>query len=365
MTKYHPEKDLPDFARENKTLSPSKLAEIVLNRRNKEITPESVTMWFKRHPEEYDQLSKELVQGLPTVKQAVDLSIYENGNFKELPSIKNWVKELTNRNAKPETVNSFVSYIKRVCKGEVQQGVLIENWSFKHPDRLSMQDAKDFLFEVKKHGLKSRGYRLALRNFLTSKDMVVKSHEISGELEEDAGQYADMFVSKEKLYQILEWVKARNLKAYLACKFAYKTASRLTATLEADAQYYNSEEHTLTVFEKAVMRKAKKRVVKMIPCDLWDELPKEGRLFDIAEDELNGLLRQAYKEIIPEMADRIPFPFHFWRHMFAQHMLRLTNWNYGLVARLGNWSVEALERYYGKIPHETVVEVGLKTLPLL
>jgi hypothetical protein len=63
--KYKPERDLPQFAREAKTLSPSKLAAIVLNKRNKEITAESVTMWFKRHAAIYEQLSKEIVQGLP------------------------------------------------------------------------------------------------------------------------------------------------------------------------------------------------------------------------------------------------------------------------------------------------------------
>ena len=363
--KYKPSRDIPEAVRELKDDSPSKIAAWILNRRNEERTPESVTMWFKDHLDVYEELKKEIIQGLPTEKQAVDLSIYENGNFKELPSVQNWIKEMTIRNVKPESIHSFVSYIKRVCKGEIQKGVVIENWSLKHPDRLTMQDAKDFLFEIKKHGIKSRGWRLALRNFFTSQDKVVKSHEISGELEEDAGQYADMFVSKEKLYRILDWVKARNLTAYLACKFAYKTASRLTATLEADGQFINAEEHTVTVFEKSVSRKAKKRVPKLIPEDLWPELPKQGKLFDITEEELNGLLREAFKEIIPEMANRIPFPFHFWRHMFAQHMLRKTNWNFGIVAKLGNWSTEALERYYGKIPHEVVVEAGNRFLPEL
>jgi hypothetical protein len=77
MTKYKPERDIPEFARQAKTVSPSKLAKEILNRRNKEITPESITMWFKRHPTIYDDLSKELVQGLPTEKQAVDIGIFD------------------------------------------------------------------------------------------------------------------------------------------------------------------------------------------------------------------------------------------------------------------------------------------------
>ena len=73
-------------------------------------------------------------------------------------------------------------------------------------------------------------------------------------------------------------------------------------------------------------------------------------------------LRSAYNEIIPELADDIPRPFHFWRHQFAQHMLRVTDWNYGLVARLGDWTVETLEGYYGKMDRKTALESGRKHL---
>jgi len=51
-------------------------------------------------------------------------------------------------------------------------------------------------------------------------------------------------------------------------------------------------------------------------------------------------------------------PFHFMRHMFAQHMLRATGWNYGLVARLAGWTVGALERYYGKMSEDQAMKLG-------
>lgn len=104
-------------------------------------------------------------------------------------------------------------------------------------------------------------------------------------------------------------------------------------------------------------------MTKLIPDDLWEELPKEGKLFNIEAHELNNLLRTSYKEVIPEIAERIPMPFHFWRHMFAQRMLRASNWNYGLVASLGGWSLEALRRYYGMPPKEVIRKFGLETLP--
>ena len=232
--KYKASRDLPQFVRDYKTLSPSKLAEMVLNHRNKEITSESVTMWFKRHPEARSQLEREVLQGLPTKKQVVDESIFERGIFEELPSVKKWIQDLTLRNAKEATIRGWVNQLKRVCQGEVQDGVLIRDWSLRHPDRLTLQDAKDFLFEVKKKNLRMREWALMLRNFLTSgREIIVLSTDISGRLEEDAGQYADLYASKKKIYEIFDYLNDRNHMAYLISKFSYKTASRLTASLEA------------------------------------------------------------------------------------------------------------------------------------
>jgi integrase len=154
-----------------------------------------------------------------------------------------------------------------------------------------------------------------------------------------------------------------NKDAYQASKFAYTTASRLTATLEASTEYINKQERTILVFEKSNRRKKKRRLTKYIRPDLWEELDLDnikGKLFKITAEDLNALLRQAYKEVIPELEPQIPMPFHFWRHQFAQHMLRETDWNYGLVARLGHWTVETLEKYYGKMDRKTALEMGRK-----
>jgi integrase len=367
--KYHPRRDIPDFARDLRTLSPSKIADRILSKRNEERTPESVTMWFSDHPDIFNQLSKELAENLPTEKQSVDETIFEKRNFEELPSVKKWIQDLTLRNAKEATIKAWVNYLKRVCKGEVQDHVSIQNWSLKHPDRLTLQDAKDFLFEVKKRNLRMREWALMLRNFLMSgREIIVMSTDISGRLEDDAGQYADLFVSKDKIYEVFDYLNDRNHIAYLISKFSYKTASRLTASLEARWAFVNHEERTITVFEKSIKGKAKRKCTKLLPEDLYVELmelePKEGRIFKGLENrELNKLLRETYRIVIPEIAERIPKPFHFWRHMFAQHMLRASKWNYGLVASLGNWSLEALRRYYGLPPKEELRKFGLATLP--
>ena len=246
---------------------------------------------------------------------------------------------------------------------------MIPDWNLRHPDKLSLQDSKDFLFEVKKRNLRMREWALMLRNFLMSgRQMIVLSTDISGRLEDDAGQYADLFASKEKIYEIFDYLNDRNHRAYLISKFSYKTASRLTASLEARWAFLNHEERTITVFEKAIKGKTKRKCTKLLPEDLYVELmelePKEGRIFKGLEtQELNKLLRETYRIVIPEIAERIPKPFHFWRHMFAQQMLRASNWNYGLVASLGHWSIETLRRYYGLPPKEGMRKFGLATLP--
>jgi len=46
--------------------------------------------------------------------------------------------------------------------------------------------------------------------------------------------------------------------------------------------------------------------------------------------------------------------------MFAQHMLRATDWNYTIVAKLGGWTEEALRRSYGEPPQAVMAKWGLK-----
>jgi integrase len=371
---YKASRDIPIAARDLRVVSPTKIIEWIREHRTQKdlnrikqqacVTPQSISRWLKRHPNAAKELEQEQVNR-ELSRVAISESMFENGAFKEIPCVKDWIRDLTNKGAKPDVINGWINGLKRVCKGNIRTGVDIEDWGMKHPEKLTLEDAKNFIFEVKKSGYRSREWRLILRNFLTSKGMVIRQSDISGQLEEDAGKYSDLYVSKEKIHAIFAYLKRLNQTAFLSSKFGYKTASRLTATLEADAKYMNMDEHTIVVFEKSVKGKAKKKVVKQIPDDLWQELPKNGKLFSIEASELNKLLRAAYEEVIPDIEPRIPMPFHFWRHMFAQHMLRASNWNYALVASLGHWSLETLRRYYGQMPAEVIRQFGLKTLPEL
>lgn len=317
-------------------------------------------MWFKDHPQIYQQLQSEIIEEQIPLEEVRE-SIFQNGTFEELASIKKWISKLVARKAKQHSIRSFVGVIKKVCKGELPHGNKISEWSLKHPDRLQLKDALEYLVELEKIKCYKRNHRLALRNFLRSRN-IEGWDEISGTIEE-AGKFSHLYAPKDKLNEIFDYVDSLNHDAYLASKFAFKTASRITATLDAHAGDMNPEDKTIWILEKATRGKPKRRQEKLIPNDLWDELPKEGKLFNITKEEINAILRSAYEAIIPDLNKNIPMPFHFWRHQFAQHLLRETDWNYGLVARLGHWTVETLERYYGKMDRKTAFDSGRKHLP--
>lgn len=365
MAKYHPEKDLPDFARELKTLSPSKLAEIVLNRRNKKVSPESITMWFKRHAEIYDELSKELVEGLPTEKQEVNESIFQNGTFQEVPSVNNWILEMNARELGKDTINSKVITLRQLCQGKaplLKIDLVAEGKTcLKHPDRLVLKDALEIITLFKDKKVDTTYFKHCLKDFLLSKGIVIGKKIVVGR-SKSFGKYAKLHVEMSKLGQMLGWIKSQNYEAFCADLFMFKTGTRISATLEALIE--NIVGNTITVYDKGRHSKYPEGHPwdKHLDVQLMEQLQKvigtrkNGKVFSVKADVMAELTRQAIRQFAPEILERYPdlMPNHFWRHMFAQHMLRLYDWNYGKVASLGGWTPQALEESYGKPPDEVV-----------
>lgn len=135
--KYKARRDIPKAVRELKTLSPSKIRDWIRDHRTKRdkvtgkrvqvnVTPESITMWFRRHLDFHEALKRE-IQEEELPKEAISETIFENGIFREIPSVKNWVRDLTNKGAKPQLIRNWVSYLKRICRGNVRKGEFIED----------------------------------------------------------------------------------------------------------------------------------------------------------------------------------------------------------------------------------------------
>ncbi len=362
--KYNPTRDISKASRELRTTSPTKIVEWIRTHRTQidargkrqqvERTPQSITMWFKDHPKEAKILQAEIVTE-EISRRAITEALFENGTFRKIPCIQKWIGKLTAREAKPQSINRMLNAIKFVCQGilpkdEKGEHTIIEGWGLIHPRNLTLDEALKYLVALRKVTSHTRRFRIALRNFL--KSLGIQDYDdISGKAEAEEGKYAHLYIEKEKIEMILYRVDQRNHEVYLASKFAFKTASRLTATLNAHAKYFFKvgEQNFLYVFEKASRGKPKRKIKKFIPQALKDELRTEGRLFNLDQRFLTQTLRQVYKELIPEIEKELRMPFHFWRHMFAQHMLRKTGWNTSKVAKMGGWTTEALERYYGKM----------------
>ena len=368
---------MPEFSLEYKTVSPSKLADAVLSRRNVKITPESVTMWFKRHKDIYEDLKKELVDGLPTEKQEADRSIFQNGVFQEIPSVKNWVLEMKARDLTTAFVNYHVGTLKQICRGTfpnhgidlVQEG----KWSLKHPDRLSLQDAMEIIAMLRDKGVDTCGYKRCLKDFLTSKGIVIGKKIVVGK-SRSYGKLAKLFVPKNVLDKMLEWVRSQSFRLYVADSFMFKTGTRLTATLKALIENLRPESRTIYVYDKArrSIHPEGKEWEKSISPKLWVEIQqlvgerKAGRIFQgINDTQLEKVNREALKLFVPDLEPKIMMPNHFWRHMFFQHMLRATDWNYAVCAELGGSTIASLQESYGKPPQAIVRQWGLRFMPTL
>jgi len=380
MTKYKPERDLPDFAREFKTLSPTALMNHVLARRNEEITPQSVTMWFTRHPDVEEQLRKELVEGLPTEQQSVDQSVFQNGLFSNTDSVRNWIMEMNARELDPMTIQTAVGTLRLICQGRFPKKnldfVASGKLCLKHPDRMNMNDALEIITLLREAGVDTYQYKKALKDFLTSKGIVVGKKFTVGR-PKGFGKYAKLRASEAQIQAIIKEVGEKNKTAAVIDEFMLKTATRKTASLKAKIEDLKEvgDHAIITVYDKG--RRSKyalgKPWDKKIDPELLGHIKElirdhgkfdllsvcHGLIFEGLDDEkLSKLNHDAIVKYCPEIFARYPTfpPNHFFRHCFAQIMLERTNWNYAIVGALGGWTPKALEESYGQPPDEVVEE---------
>jgi len=374
---YKPSLDLPQFARDSKTLSPSKLAQMVLNRRNEKITPESITMWFKRHGDIHEQLKKDIAESLPTQREEMDLSIFERGNYCQLPSIKGWISEMKARELSDRTIREQVGIVRTVCMGRFRKHgidlVLEQKWAFKHPDRLTLDDATELILMLRERGIDTCCYKRAIKDFLISKGIIVGKKITVGK-SRSYGKLARLYVERPILNQMLSWIARNDFEAYVADDFMFKTGTRLSATLNALIEDVSYESRTIFVYDKGrrSLYQHGKEWQKQTSPELWADLQqiigkrKSGGIFQrLKKPYLGKLNRQALRMFVPHLEPKISMPNHFWRHMFFQHLLRATDWNYAVCAELGGSTIASLQESYGKPPEAIVREWGLKYMPTL
>jgi len=274
-------------------------------------------------------------------------------------------------------INAQIVNLRLVCMGKFPNHkidlIKEKEWCLKHPDRLTLKEAMEINATLKDKGIDTCQYKRALKGFLTSKGFVVGKKIAVGK-PKGYGKLSKLFVERPILNQMLAWVKQQNYEAYVSDDFMFKTGTRLTATLKALIENINIQQHTIRVYDKGrhSLYPEGKEWEKHIPQKLWNNLQKlignrkEGKIFQNLDDtSLSALNREALKLFVPHLEPKIRMPNHFWRHMFFQHMLRLTDWNYVVVAELGGSTPASVQESYGKPPEAIVRKWGLKYMPTL
>ena len=364
--KYRASRDLPKFARENHTLSPTDLARIILEKRNKTVSPEAITMWFKRHPDILMEIKGSIhAEELPQAE--VSKTIFNNGTFEELRTVKQWLIQLDARELSREFIKTKINLLKAVCKGQIRGFDLVFEglWCLKHPDRLTLQECMEIISIVRRKGKDTYQLKRDLKDFMQSKGIPVGQRIAVGK-PRGYGKFARLFVKKPVLKAMLEWIKKEHFEVYVVDAFMYKTGTRITATLNALLENIGEtgDQAIITVYDKG--RKSKyphghpwdKRLDATL---LWDikqliGLRRHGKIFTVSKDLISKINRQALETFAPEILKQFPTLMvnHFWRHMFFQHMLRNCDWNYTVAAALGGSESKSVEESYGKPPEETI-----------
>ena len=393
--KYKSSLDLPIAVRELKTFDLSEIQEWVLKEYNKEISPQSISNWKRHYPDVVKQLQEELIRE-DVGERTITMDMFDSGVFEMLPMVRKW--DLGMRRAKGgkgiKNRVGNIAALKRICQGikpkinprtqklyrkgekerEGTNGVDLKQhgWVITHPHQLTITKMQQWVDIALEHypEMELSKERLVARNFLMANGIHVTSWDISGKKAESAGSYSRMFCERAIIEEIFNYLKKNDFEAYVIDKFLFKTATRISAALATrleDIRCING------VYDIQVFDKGDKYWPKYVSPDLIEDIraltgypeKKAGNLFTYTDQEMSDINKEMLEMFYPEIWEQFPFfnqHNHFWRHMFAQHMLRATNWNLGMVAALGGWDTKSLEESYGKAPMEQMRKWGTEMI---
>jgi integrase len=362
MMKYVPRRDIPDIARELRTLSPSKIADRILAKRNVKRTTQSVNMWFKDHQDIYFQLTREIVEGASTERQAVNASLFEYVTFREIPSVREWILYMKTRRGRkgkplhPHYIKAQIWILRRACR-EYE----------KHPDRLTFRDAQEIFLAMEEKGKESYHFRRAVKDFLKSKG-VSDWEKIGVGKPRSYGKYRDLFVPKNTILQMLQYIKTLDFSVYVLDQVMWHNGLRLNAIRLAQIEKFHYETGQkwgfITVLEKFREEKTfmlPVKVARLLNQVIGDK--REGNIFHLKEDYINKVNRDALRKFVPQLEPKIEMPSHFFRHMFFQHLLRACHWNYAIAAAIGQTTIQSLMESYGGAPPQQVAQWCKQYLP--
>lgn len=361
-----------------------------MNRFNTARTPESITNWMRRHKDVIEGLRAEILEGeLPL--EEISQTVFESGTFEAYKSVVIWTLDMKRRNVGKWSTQ--LSCLKRVCqgirpsmdpitskkfkgsrKGKKYLDLKDHGWVYKHPERFSLEDAEKYQDMMLEYypDVDTSSERQVMRDFLKSKG-VDRWDTIPATKHKSTGRYARLYCIYSILQAIFDYLKKVCYEAYVVDLFMYTTGTRITATLKARLEDIRE---VSGIYDIQIIDKGNKKWNKYICPELLEEIklltgyPEKtaGKIFTLTDDDMSEYNKEAYEIHFPELFVMYPDYRnwnHFWRHMFAQHMLRATGWNYAIVAALGGWDIKSLEESYGKAPAAQIKQWGITQLPKL
>jgi len=312
--------------------------------------------------------------------------------FRSYDSIRNW--EMQIRLSGHLSSLSHIRMLERICTGQMLK-------EFKcTPDRFNLEKAKEFVSKyLIKHKKTKLPYhlRMALRHFLASKSIIIPrgfggQYGLSGE-KESYGKYSHIKLSEDHIMHIQNIMANSNIALQngydIAFNIGLQTCSRAFAIGSLNVNRISKENnlYRIEVFESKIKGDDEylgyrgKWWTKYITESVYDRIeqfikdhPKRSLLFiDIPKkthvryflgfSNLQNLSFRSYlKQVYREIGIKEPYfynhPIHSLRHAGAHRLLKKTNYNYDLVARLGGWTdTKTLKECYGEMPEEIIINI--------
>lgn len=314
-----------------------------------------------------------------------DVEGFIDRDFRSYISVANWERMI--RLSGHLSQLAHIRSMERVCRGEILKGFRCS------PDRFDLGKAQEFVSKYLKQYRKLKvayNLRMAIRHFLACKRIVIPrgfggQYGLSGE-KDSYGKYAYIKLSEDRINEIREILKGDPEALENAYDTVFDvgitTCSRAFAIGSLPISKIGEENNPITmqVFEPKIkegdrhLGKVGMWWTKYIPETLHRRIrefierhPERSLLFCDRENissvkhflmSARAYLKRIYREIGLTDPYFYAHPLHCLRHVGAHRLLKKTNYNYGIVAKLGGWKDEkTLKDCYGEMPDELIIKI--------
>ncbi|MDE1830660.1 MAG: helix-turn-helix domain-containing protein, partial [Thaumarchaeota archaeon] len=195
------------------------------------------------------------------------------------------------------------------------------------------------------------------------------------------GKFADIKLTDEELHKAdlyLAGKYGRDSDIYLLFWIGVESCARAKALLKMKLDFVEVTSKTgITTFEMVAYESKTKHIadgkwMKYIRRKLTQEAIIRAKergwtvLYDKSihkmYEELRDMLKDLYRHLGKTNDYFYEHSVHTLRHVGAHYWLRKTNYNYGIVAKIGGWHIiDELKRSYGEMPADVLFEVLDKT----